>query len=391
MPKRSVSRITKTTIDQAAPETFLWDSEVRGFGVRVTAAGSRSFVLQYRTLKGEQGKLTIGRYPEMTVELARKIAREHRVAVDKGGHPSRDKKAMRAAPTLADYAANYCDVYAAAKPLRPSTIKEARRVLERYALPKFGKRKMEDILASDVRAMVAGAREGSGQGQAARLRAVLSKMFNLAIADEVRVSNPCVGVERGPDNQRWEFLPPHHVAALLAACETADDQETANAVRLLLFTGARLREVLHAEWSQFDLVKGYWTKPSSHTKQKKVHRLALAAETVRILQCMETDRQTKFLFPGRCGLKPRHDLKGPWARLLKASGIGHYRIHDLRRTTASFMISTGSDLMTVGKSLGHTQASTTHRYAQLFEDLQRAGVSRAVSRMAAAVEATEAA
>jgi len=391
MPKRSVSRITKTAIDQAAPATFLWDSEVRGFGVRVTAAGSRSFVLQYRTLKGEQGKLTIGRYPEMTVEQARKIAREHRVAVDKGGHPSRDKKAVRKAPTLADYAANYCDVYAAAKPLRSSTIKEARRVLDRYALPKFGKKKMDDILASDVRAMVASAREGSGQGQATRLRAVLSKMFNLAIADEVRVSNPCVGVDRGPDNQRWEFLPPHHVGALLEACDASDDREAANAVRLLLFTGARLREVLHAEWTQFDLAKGYWTKPSSHTKQKKVLRLALSAEPVEILERLEIERTTKFLFPGRCGLKPRHDLKGPWKRLLKAAGIGHYRLHDLRRTTASFMLSTGSDLMTVGKSLGHTQASTTQRYAQLFEDVQRAGLSRAVDLMTAAAKTQEAA
>jgi integrase len=383
MRKPRLTRITKTTVDQAPPKTTVWDSEVRGFGVRVTAAGARSYVLQYRTVKGEQGKLTIGRYPEMTIDEARRIAREHRVSVDKGGHPSQDKKALRTAPTLADYAANYCDVYAVAKPLRPATIKEARRVLGRYALPKFGKKKVADIVSSDVRAMVAEARHGSGQGQADKLRAVLSKMFNLAIADEVRVSNPCKGVDRGPDNQRWEYLPPEHVKALLAACDGFPDRHAADAVRLLLFTGARLREVLNAEWSQFDLEGGFWTKPSSHTKQKKVHRLALETVTLALLREMKTIGHPTFLFPGRCGSKPRQDLKRPWKQLLVAAGIGHYRLHDLRRTTASFMLSTQSDLATVGKALGHTQAQTTQRYANIFQNNQRLGSERAVAAMIA--------
>lgn len=381
MPRRSVSRITKTSIEQIMPGGVLWDAEVRGFGARVTPAGTTSFILQYRTHKGQQGKLTIGRYPEMTVDQARRIAREQRVSVDQGGHPSQDKKALRTAPTLADYADHYCDVYAVERPLRAATIRQARVVLNRYALPKFGSKKIADVLSSDVRAMVSAARTGSGQGQAKRLRAVLSKMFNLAISDEVRVSNPCKGVECGQDNQRWEYLSPEHVKALLAACACHDDQDGANAIRLLLFTGARLREVLCAEWSQFDLEGGYWTKPSSHTKQKRVHRLALASETVSILRAMERSRQTHFLFPGRCGSKPRHDLKRPWKAILEASGIGHYRLHDLRRTAASFMLSTKSDLATVGKALGHTQAQTTQRYANIFQDLQRAGTERAVAAM----------
>lgn len=386
MPKRSVTRITKSTIDQTPPGAFLWDAEVRGFGVRVTAAGTRSFILQYRTLQGEQGKLTIGRYPGMTVDDARRIAREHRVSVDKGGHPSHDKKARRVTPTLADYATNYCDVYAVAKPLRPNTVKEARRVLSRYALPRFGKKKMVDIKASDVRAMVALAREGSGPGQANRLLAVLSKMFNLSIADEVRISNPCRGVDRCPDNQRCEYLSPGHVKALLVASKSFPDQAGANAVRLLLFTGARLREVLNAEWSQFDLAEGFWTKPSSHTKQKKMHRLGLSPAALAILVRMKADAHTKFLFPGRSGLRPRHDLKRPWEALLASAGIGHYRLHDLRRTTATFMLSNQVDLATVGKALGHTQAQTTLRYADIFQHNQKDASTRAANAMLIGVD-----
>lgn len=381
MSNRSQKRLTKNLIDQAAFGTSVWDTEVKGFGVRTTQHGVKSFIFQFRTRQDEQGRITLGRYPAMTVEEARKIAREHRVTVDRGGNPSRDRREARAAATLADYATAYCDVYGVHKPLRPATIKAARRVLILFALPKYGRRKIADITPSDVRAMCADARQRSCEGQANRLLAVLSKMFNLAIEDQHRATNPCKGISKSPERQRGEYLAPYDVSRLLTACDAHDDQSAADAVRLLLFTGARLREVLNAEWSQFNLDSGVWTKPSSHTKQKREHSLALAPESVAILRRMEIDRHCRFLFPGRSGLKPRSDLKRPWASLLAASGVGHFRLHDLRRTTASFMISTQSDLATVGKALGHTQTQTTARYATLFSTVQREASSRAASAM----------
>ncbi len=381
MTKRKGVRLTKTKIDQAPLGATVWDSEVRGFGVRTTPSGVRAYILQYRTHMGEQGKLTLGRFPTMTVDEARKLAREHRVAIDKGGNPSRERRESRESPTLADYATNYCEVYGPQKGLKPNTLKEASRVLAWYALPRYGRRKIAELSSADVRAMIGAAREKSGAGQANRLRAVLSKIFNLAIADDIRTSNPCKGVEKCPENARWEYLPPEHVRRLLNACDAYHDQEGANAIRILLFTGARKSEVLRAEWSQFDLEKGYWNKPSSHTKVKRLHRLALAPETVAILHSMYAARRSSFVFPGVDGCKPRHDIKRPWKAILESAGVGHYRVHDLRRTTASFMLSTQSDLATVGKALGHTQAQTTMRYATLFQSVQRDGSERAVQAM----------
>ncbi|MDP1912114.1 site-specific integrase [Brevundimonas sp.] len=382
MPIRTAGRLTKTLVDRAEPGSRTWDSEVPGFGLRVTAAGTKSFIFQFRSRTNEQGRMVIGRYPSMTVEQARKAAREHRVAVDQGGNPSRERQGARSAATLRDLATYYCDVYGLDKGLQEQTIKDARSLLNRFALPKFGVRKIAELKPGDIRAIHNEARKGAGRYQANRLRAVLSRMFTLAIQNEWRTDNPCRGVERFPEDQRWDYLSEQQVPALLRACDLHHDQHAANAVRLLLFTGARLREVLKAEWVQFDLDVGLWIKPSHHTKTKILHRLHLAPATVMLLQSMRGEGPpSKFLFPGRDGLKPRCDLKRPWAQLLKAADIGHHRRHDLRRTTASFMISTGSDLMTVGKALGQTQASTTQRYAQLFEDVQRAGVSRAVERM----------
>lgn len=378
---RATKRLTKSDIDLAGADSRLWDSEVPGFGVRTTPAGSKSFVFQFRTKTNEQGRMVLGSYPAMTVDQARRIAREHRVSVDCGGNPSRDRQETRAAVSLQGLADHYCDVYGPAR-LKPQTIKDARSLLDRFAMPKFGTRKVKDLSTGDVRKIHADAEQGAGRYQANRLRAILSRMFTLAIQNEWRTDNPCKGVERYQEDQRWSYLSEPQVAALLAACDRHPDQTPANAIRLLLFTGARLREVLHAEWSMFDLDRGLWIKPSSHTKTKRIQRLHLATETVSLLVRMRSDaKDATFLFPGRSGLKPRCDLQRPWKAILADAAIGHHRAHDLRRTSASFMISTGSDLMTVGKSLGHTQASTTQRYAMLFEDVQKAGVSRAVERM----------
>lgn len=384
MPRRSNQRLTKTLIESADKGQVVWDSDIPGFGLRVTPAGARTFVFQFRTGRTEQGRISIGRYPAMTVDEARKIARVHRVSVDQGGNPSRERRGSREAVTLSELAAHYCDVYGPQRGLKPQTISDARRLLDRYALPRFGRRKVIDITVGDIRSIHNETREKVSRYQANKVRAVLSRMFTLACQNEWRTDNPCKGVEKFHENPRNNYLSPPQVTALLDACDRHHDQHAANGIRLLLYTGARLREVTCATWCQFDLDRALWVKPSSHTKTKIDHRVQLAPVTVELLRKMRTERpDTPFLFPGRDGTKPRVDLKGPWKRILASAAIGHHRRHDLRRTTASFMLSTGSDLMTVGKSLGHTQASTTLRYASLFDTVQKEGITRATELMRA--------
>lgn len=382
MPKRTSTRLTKRTVEQTQPNRHVWDSEVPGFGVRGLPAGGSKFVFQFRTHGGQQGKLTIGSFPSMTVEEARRIAREHRTEIERGGNPSKARRAARAAPTVRELAMHYCDVYAVQRGLKPRTVKDARRLLERYALPKLGSHKAKDITPADVRKVMSYARDGSGRYEANRLRAVLSRMFTLAIRENVRTDNPCKGVEKYQEDQRWTHLSDQEVQMLLDACDRHSDQNAACAVRLLLFTGARLQEVIKASWDQFDLERGVWEKPSSHTKTKLRHRVRLSKTALSMLRRMRADDpEGDFLFPGRKLGSPRADLNRPWAAICKAAGLSGYRRHDLRRTTASFMLSEGADLTTVGKTLGHTQASTTARYAHLFEEVMQDGVDKASERM----------
>ena len=143
-----------------------------------------------------------------------------------------------------------------------------------------------------------------------------------------------------------------------------------------MLTGARCGEVLGAEWDQFDLDAGLWIKPAATTKQKRTHRLPLAPEVVAILKNRE--RRGRFVFPGPGKSGHRDSIRSAWARIQALTGgIDDVRIHDLRHTYASVLVSSGASLEMIGALLGHTQAQTTMRYAHLYDDPLREATARA--------------
>lgn len=442
MPRLSEIRLTKRVVEAAQPGETISDSEVRGFRLVVSATGTKRFVAAYRIgPKGKSSKMTVGSFPTFTVDLAREAAREILRKARAGIDPHVEEKAAREAeeaarnaPTVEDLTKVYLDDYAPSQALRAATIRHARQ-LSSVIIKAMGKRKVEAVTITDIRKLhgdtrAAGIEKGNkGVYQANRLLALLSKMFSLAIERGWRTDNPCKGVRKFPEDQRWENLSEGQVRRLLQACEdyaaglrpvaleddpktiaqkttplpadqrSATDREAADAVRLLLFTGARLQEVLKAEWPQFDLERGLWAKPSANTKTKRIHRLELEGPALETLRAMaERKSHSTYLFPGstekrrraapvdiRTGepkdIGPRADLKHPWKAITALAGLEGVRLHDLRRTLASFMLSGGSTLATVGKALGHTQASTTARYATLEDSVQREGLRAAGERM----------
>ena len=381
MPTKAVTRLTKTTITNAKPGTTVWDTTLAGFGVRVLESGTRSYIFQYRSIGGRSTKITIGRFPAMSVDDARQAALDHYAHVRKGGDPSIDRKAVRQAATMADLAETYCGRYAESAQLAKRTIKDARLLLDRFMIPAIGGYRPEQVSTQDIRSIHSKAREIAGPYQANRLRAVMSKLFSLAIEDDQPIKNPCRGVKRFPEDQRRKHLSGPQVTRLLEACDQLDDQNAANAIRLLLFCGGRVQETLKAEWSHIDLELGIWTRPSQHTKTKTTTTVRLAREVVEILQQMKKAATGPYVFPGRDGDKPRADLNRPWSTVRKISELDGYRLHDLRRTHASFILSAGFDLATVGRQLGHTQAKTTQRYAFLHDARHTDGVQSAVTAM----------
>jgi integrase len=190
-------------------------------------------------------------------------------------------------------------------------------------------------------------------------------MFSLAIEWDWVSINPAQGIPRFHEDRRERWLQPEELQQFVKALNAYKNQKIADAFRLLLLTGSRKSEVLTAEWSMFDLQQALWTKPSSHTKEKQIEHIPLSVQALELLTKMkEQSDGTSFLFPGLNG-KPRTTLRVAWSQICKAAGLANVRVHDLRHSYASYLVSEGVSLHVVGKLLGHSQAQTTQRYAHV--------------------------
>lgn len=357
-----------------------YDHEVKGFGVRVTAAGARSFVLNYR-VAGRERRITIGSFPDWTVKAAREQAKSLKRQVDVGEDPMAQRHAERVAPTIATLAKRYLSEHASRK--RPRGTQEDISLLRQLILPKLGVHRVAAIRRSEIESFH---REISKATpiRANRALSLLSMMFNLAIGWEIRPDNPCKGVERNPENKRERYLTPVELGRLVVAMAAHPNQRSANIIRLLLLTGARRGEVLGATWDQFDLVDGIWVKPAATTKQGKLHRIPLSAPARQLLSEMKAQAIGPVLFSGRAGKTQQTDLKRFWASVCKAADIKGVRVHDLRHSYASYLASAGLSLPVIGALLGHSSPVTTQRYAHLLDDPLRQATERVGAMVASA-------
>jgi integrase len=359
-------------------EQIIWDQQVSGLGVRVTAAGKKSFILKFR-VNGRGKKPTLGACGPgaLSVAEARAMAVTWKTSAQQGIDPTRARQQERTAPTVADL----CDEYVRRHGSRKRSGFEDQRKIDVVIKPRMGALRVKDVSQFDVDDLHRKYADRPYEGN--RVLALLSKMFSLAERWGWREGNPARGVERYPEEPRERFLTPEEIARLSAALSayvaekpSADREDAVAIVRIAMMTGARSGEVLAAEWDQFDLDAGLWIKPSSHTKQKRTHRVPLSPEVVEILELRE--RRSRFVFPGPGKSGHRDSIRSAWARIQALTGgIDDVRVHDLRHTYASVLVSSGVSREMIGALLGHTQAQTTMRYAHLYDDPLREATSRA--------------
>lgn len=357
---------------------LFFDGEVPGFAVRVTQSGAISFVLDYRVHQ-RQRRYTIGRGTDLSLAQAREEAINLRNDIRNGRDPLEKRISDRTAPTMADLAADYFEFHAAKN--RASSQRNARQMLDGIILPKWGRLPVAAITSRDVESLHSSLR--ATPYRANRVLALLSKMFSLAVAWHKknpvwRADNPVEDIVRFPEDKRERWLTEDELERLTASLATYPNQDAANAIRLLLLTGARKSEVLTSTWSQFDLSRGIWTKPSAHTKTKRIQHAPLNEAAVELLKEMKTrsNEEEQYLFPGRKKGECLKDLKGDWRQLCHVAHLQDARIHDLRHTYASHLVSRGVPLAVVGKLLGHTQSQTTERYAHLADSPLREATNR---------------
>jgi integrase len=378
-----------------------YDGGIHGFGLRVTSNGAKSFILNYR-VRGRERRYTIGQMGAWTADTARQEAQRLRALVDRGEDPfvleeMRNRQAVeeearqRTLNELSNYyLSNHAEVHK-----RPRSVAEDKAMLESIILPRMGRMRASSITRRDVSELHASMK--ATPYRANRILALLHKMFSFAATDtnsEWGVwQNPASGVQRFHEERRERWLSENELQRLAEALEKypslcaadadvsekqrrflrAEADRAMNAIRLSMVTGCRKSEALTSKWTDFDLVRRVWTKPSHHTKQKRTEYVPLSEQALSMLERLR--REGEYLFPGRT--RPHlTDLKGPWAKVCKIARLSGVRIHDLRHSFASHLVSSGVSLPIVGKLLGHTQQQTTARYAHLADDPQREAANR---------------
>jgi integrase len=360
-------------IVKSAPAGLVWDGDVKGFGVKVYPAGSRSFILNYRRKSdGRERRWTIGSFPDWGTGAAREEAKRLKRLIDGGADPVGEHQSNRAAPTVNDLLDRFDEEYLPRK--RASTQRTYRNQITSAIRPKLGRLRVANVTFADIDALHRGL---SGTPyRANRVVALVSRIFTMAVKWQMRADNPCKGIERNQEHKRRRYLTADELARLTAALAGHQDQQAANIVRMLLLTGARVGETVAARWDQIDLENGIWTKPGASTKQKTDHSIPLSAPARQLLAELHKGRdESGYLFPGRLG--HRRIIKDSWATICKAASIEGLRVHDLRHSFASTLAGAGFSLPVIGALLGHTQPSTTARYAHLQDDPLRKATERA--------------
>lgn len=366
MAERLTDALARRASAGNRPQKFFWDADVKGFALRVTNRGAKAFILDYR-VAGRQRRITIGNYPDWTVIAARDVAKSMKRDVNLGQDPMGDRHSERVAPTISDLWDRYAIEHLVHKADRSQA--DERSMWAKLILPSLAKVKVKDLAHDQVAALHREITIDRGTPvRANRTIEVLRKALGMAVRWQWRPDNPATGIRRNAEDKRQHFLSTEELARVMRALADHPERVSANALKLLVLTGARRGEVLSARWDMFDLDKGVWTKPSAHTKQKKEHRVPLSAAAISMLKEIRQETTGSCVFPGKTPDAPITDIKRTWATICKTAGIERVRIHDLRHSFASLLVSNGASLPLIGAMLGHTQVATTARYAHLYDD-----------------------
>jgi integrase len=330
-------------------------------------------------------------------------------SVESGHDPIAQRQAARAVPAFRDVAEEFIRTHVAAK-RKPRTLTSYKSLLDAHILPAIGTMRVTDIRRHDVSKLHRAL--SSSPGAANRAISLISAIWNWMATehDELELpANPAKGIKRNPEEGRERFLTTDELARLgeaLAEAETIglpfsvdETKPTAKhapkpvnrrrkldpfaiaAVRLLILTGARFREILHAKWDYVDFERGLLNLPTSKTGRKSIF---VSAGALEVLSSLPRIDGNPHIVPGETEGAPRADLKKPWAAIIAAAKLEGLRIHDLRHSFAS-VPGASLGLPIIGKLLGHSQPATTARYAHLDADPMRRAVETIGNTISAAM------
>jgi integrase len=374
--------------DQGVKE--VWDESCRGLVLLVRASGAASWTYRYRPREGgARRRVKLGDYPTVGLAEARRRADKYRGKVADGADPQGEVKAKRKAPTLSALIERYLDE-AVAPHKKPGTLALYKIYLRNMIEPGLGAKRAASITKNDVAVLHRSLGAGTPVS-ANRAMVTLSGLYTWADRFDLvpKGYNPTRGIEKFRETSKERYLSNDELARLGSTLKIAGEEglpwpdvggnskherkaenrktklgpHVTGAILLLLFTGCRLREILHLRWSEVDLDRGLLLLPDSKTGRKTVILNAAAVEVLTKLP-----RVGEFVIAGDARDKPRSDLKRPWDLIRYNAKLEGLRIHDLRHSHASIGAGLGLGLPIIGALLGHRHPDVTQRYAHLDND-----------------------
>ncbi len=350
------------------------DTKTPGLQLRVT--GVKTFFVNRRIKSGDPERITLGRYPEMTIEQARRKTMEVLHDIAEGKNPAEIKRGEKAELTFGNLFNEYLERHS--KPNK-RTWREDESKYKTYLERPLGKKKLSTIDRRDIALIHSGITKDGHDITANRVLALTSSIFGWGISAGLWELNPAIGIKRNKEKSRDRFIQGDELPRFFEAVAKEENEAIRDYVLISLLTGARRANVLAMRWQDINFERAEWR--IEETKNGTPQTVALSPEAVEILLNRKPSDNEVFVFPGSGKAGHLMEPKKGWKRILERAGIDNLRIHDLRRTLGSWQAKTGASLAIIGKSLNHKNQNTTAIYARLDLDPVRDSVNKATSAM----------
>ena len=354
------------------------DANTKGLSLRVTDSGVKTFTF-YARVNGTMRRETIGRFPEVALEVAARRVAEIWGQVASGKDPFEEALKEQQDPTFRELFVWYMDIHGKSK--KDGGKKDESQF--RLYLEAFAKGKASEVTRGDVYGLHAQVANSAGPVAANRVLALVKSVYNVAIEREAFgiTANPAAKVKMAKEESRKRRLELAEVPFFLVAINDDDDQDTRDFLEIALYTGARKSNVLAMRWDQLNQHRRSWLIPGEEFKNGEAHEVPLTERVQAILARRQERGGSPWVFPGngRTGhmVEPKRGLE----RILKRAGINDFHFHDLRRTLATFMAEADIPENLIGLVLGHKPKSITGVYTRPSLDVLREAMERGIARM----------
>jgi integrase len=340
-----------------------FDLDQRGFMLEVRRSGGKTYYQRYTDARGRERQFKIGPADLLGLSEARRKGREASAQALIGADPQQRRAELRTIPTLAELVR---DRYLPHVQSYKRSWRTDETVLRVHILPVLGSCFVDQVRSEPIADLVQRMREkGYATGTTNRVVIVLRHIYNLARKWRIPgvTDNATNGLNLAPDVNRERFLTADEARRLILAIRQDENEIAAQAIMLLLLTGARRNEITHARWEHVDWQKKTLLVPLS--KSGKPRGIALNASALALLRSIPQTEENPYIFPASSTGRPSPSLYFPWHRIRLRADLPDLRLHDLRHSFASFLVNKGVSLYVVQGLLGHAHSRATQRYAHL--------------------------